>query len=107
MARYSKFVKGLRVSPSMEVTIMCGVVAKQSITGHNLNIIQWETGLNPVTCSQDKLKADLSMRLPAVPDRDSWRIQYLLKLLEARGQAHYKGDDVTELTDLIDSLCTS
>ena len=40
-------------------------------------------------------------------DGDSWRMQYLLKLLEARGQAHYKGDDVAELTELIDSLCTS
>ena len=68
LARYSKFVKGLRVSPSMEVSIMCGVVARdvQSITGHNLNIIQWETGLDPLTCSQEKLKAALSMRLPAV-----------------------------------------
>ena len=43
----------------------------------------------------DKLKAALSMRLPAVPDGESWRMLYLLKLLEARGQAHYKGDDVT------------
>ena len=88
---------------------MCGVVARdvQSTTGHNLNIIQWETGLDPLTCSQEKLKAALSMRLPAVPEGESWRMEYLLKLLEARGEAHYKGDDVTELTDLIDSLCTS
>jgi hypothetical protein len=109
LARYSKFVKGLRVSPSMEVTIMCGVVARdvQSTTGHNLNILGWETGLDPLTCSQDKLRAALSMRLPAVPDGDTWRMNYLGKLLEARGQAHYKGDDVTELTDLIDSLCTT
>ena len=45
LSRYNKCVKGLRVSPSMEVSIMCGVVARdvQSTTGHNLNIIQWET----------------------------------------------------------------
>ena len=88
---------------------MCGVVARdvQSTTGHNLNILGWETGLDPLTCSQDKLRAALSMRLPAVPDGDTWRMNYLGKLLEARGQAHYKGDDVMELTDLIDSLCTS
>ena len=37
LARYSKFVKGLRVSSSKEVTIMCGVVGNdvQSTTCHN------------------------------------------------------------------------
>ena len=51
LARYSKFVKGLRVSPSKEVTIMCGVVAKdvQSTTGHNLSIIGWETRVDSLT----------------------------------------------------------
>ena len=72
-----------------------------------MNLIQWETGLDPLTCSQDKLKAALSMILQAVPDGESLRMQYHMKLLEARGQAHYKGDDEPELTYLIDSLCTS
>ena len=107
LSRYSKFVKGLRVSPSMEVTIMCGVVTNdvQSTTGHNLNIVQLETGLDPLTCSQEKIKSALGMRLPNVPDGDCWRLKYLGKLLEARGEANYLGDDVRELTALIDSLC--
>ena len=42
-----------------------------------------------------------------MPAEDSWRIKFHEKLLEARGQAHYQGDDVGELTDLIDSLSTT
>ena len=63
--------------------------------------------MDPLTCSPDKLRAALNMRLPPVPVEDSWRMTLLEKLLEARGQAHYKGDDVEELTDLINSLCTT
>ena len=88
---------------------MCGVVARdvQSTTGHNLSIMQWETGLDPLTCTQEQMKSALGMRVPDVPAGDSWRVKYLEKLLEARGEAHYLGDDVAELTALIDSLCCS
>ena len=42
-----------------------------------------------------------------VPDREKWRISYLTKLLMERGQNHYEGGDVEQLTVLIDSLCTT
>ena len=45
--------------------------------------------------------------MTTIPDRDMWRIRYLARLLEERGQAHYEGEDVNQLTVLIDSLCTS
>ena len=51
------------------------------------------------------MKSVLGMRVQEVPDGDSWRVLYLGKLLEARGEANYLGDDVRELTALIDSLC--
>ena len=43
----------------------------------------------------------------AVPDGDIWRVKYLGKLLEARGEANYEGEDTQQLTVLIDSLCSS
>ena len=47
LARYSKFAKSLKLSPSMEVSVMFGAAAgdAQSTTGHNLELIRWETGL--------------------------------------------------------------
>ena len=52
-----------------------------------------------------KVKAVLSNMLAVVPDRDRWRVSYLEKLLEERGQAYYEGRDHEHLTVLIDSLC--
>ena len=42
-ARYIKFVRGLKMSPSKEVSVMCGVVAGDinTTTGQNLNVIRW------------------------------------------------------------------
>ena len=53
------------------------------------------------------MKAVLGSKLAMVPDRDRWRISYLAKLLEERGQVHYEGGDVEHLTVLIDNLCTN
>ena len=46
-------------------------------------------------------------KLAVVPDRDRWRVSYLERLLEERGQAYYEGGDCEHLTVLIDSLCTN
>ena len=86
-ARYIKFVRGLKASPSMEVSVMSGVVAGDinATTGQNLNVIWWETGLDPLTASLFKMKAAIGSRLAEVLGEDIWRLQYLCKLLEARG----------------------
>ena len=106
-----KLVRGLSmmVSPSMEVSEMCGVVAGDvnTTTGQNLSVIRWETGLDPLTASLVKMKAAIVNRLAEVPGEDVWRLQYLCKLLEARGDAYYRGEDSHQLTVLIDSLCSS
>ena len=109
MARYVNFVDGLRSSPSMEVRVMCGVAAGdvRSTTGRNLWWLKTESGLDPLRTTSVKMKAVLSSKLAMVPDRDRWRISYLAKLLEERGQVHYEGGDVEQLTVLIDSLCTN
>ena len=58
-------------------------------------------------CGGTKVKQMLEEKLPAVQDRDKWRLTYLGKLLEERGEAHYAGCETGNLTDLIDSLCSS
>ena len=109
LSLYVKFVRGLKLGPSREVSVMFGVVAGdvRTTTGQNLNIIRLETGLDPLACSLVKVKAELGSRLEAVPDGDVWRVKYLGKLLEARGEANYEGEDTHQLTVLIDSLCSS
>ena len=109
LSRYTKFVRGLRTSPSTEVSAMFGVVAGDvsTNTGQNLNLIRWETGLDPLSSSLVELKAALAIGVPAVPEMDTWRIDYLSKLLEARGERYYLGEDSHHLTVLIDSLCST
>ena len=36
---------------------------------------------------------------------DRWRLAYLGKLLEQRGELYHEMKDTEELTELIDSLC--
>ena len=72
-----------------------------------MNTICSETGLDPLACSLVKVREELAGRLVAVPVGDVWRVKYLGKLLEARGEANYKGEDTHQLTVLIDSLCSS
>ena len=70
LARKMKFVRGLRVSPSMEVSFMCDVVASDvnTTTGQNLNVIRRETGLDPLGTSFAKLKEVIGSRLATVPE---------------------------------------
>ena len=79
----------------------------RSTSGRNLWWLKTESGLDPLTTASGKMKAVLSSNLAMVPARDRWRISYLAKLLEERGQVHYEGGDVEQLTVLIDSLCTN
>ena len=76
LARYTKFVRGLRTSPSREVSAMFGVVAGDvsTSTGQNLDLIRWETGLDPLSSSLVELKAALATGVPAVPVMDTWRL---------------------------------
>ena len=107
LARFCKFVRGLRSSPSMEVAVLCGVVSGdvQTTTGSNLNLLRFETGLNTMTCSMATVKEYLGQKLAAVPDTDLWRVPFLEKLLQARGDAYYCCLETDDLTSLVDSLC--
>lgn len=61
--------------------------------------------MNPLTNSCGKVKAALTHGSVPAPVGDEWRVKYLGKLLEARGEANYAGEDTSVLTGLIGSLC--
>ena len=51
------------------------------------------------------MKKVLGEKLADLPEQDKWRLPYLGKLLEQRGDLYYQLEDTSELTELIDSLC--
>ena len=107
LARYVKFFKSLRESPSMEVSVLAHIVARdvRTTTGSNLQLIQDLTALDPWSCCGSQVKKVMGEKLAQVPQQDMWRLQYLGKLLEQRGEKHFQMGDITELTELIDSIC--
>ena len=109
LARYAKFVRGLLLSPSMEVAVMCRVARRdiRTVTGSNCALLRLETGMDPVNCCLGKLKQMLKFKISIAPDMDRWRLEYLGKLLTMRGEASYMADtdEVLRLSSLVDSLC--
>jgi hypothetical protein len=109
LARYTRYTKGLKASPSMEVAVMFGVVQRdiRTVTGSNIALIRQETGMDPISSFPWKVKLKLADNMSRVPEMDMWRLDYLAKLLTKRGEASYRVEDsvVVRLTALIDSLC--
>ena len=95
--------------PSKEVSVLVNIVARdiRTTTGSNLNLISRLTGLDPWSCTSSQVKNVLGKRLAEVPNQDEWRLSYLGKLLEQRGEWHFQMTDTSELTELIDSLCVN
>ena len=88
------------------------MVAKdvRTVTARNLRLLETECGLSWIAPA-GKIQEGLASREPVVPARDSWRIPYLGKLLAERDRLVYEGEEqseeVEELQELIDSLCSS
>ena len=109
LCRFVKFFHGLRKSACHEVRVMSRLVARdvQTVTGKNLMYISQESGLNPWTASQGKMKAALiDGEAVQVPQQDRWRLPFLSSLLSQRREAHNMAmkEDEERLTELIDSL---
>ena len=62
LARYVNFNKSLRSSPSMEVSVLVNIVARdiRTTTGRNLDLVRRLTGLDPWNCTQFQAKKALS-----------------------------------------------
>ena len=108
LTRYGKFFKGLRASTSKEVATMANVVSRdiQTTTGKNLRLIETSSGLSAWDAGQDKLKEAVRMKeAVSVDEVDRWRIPYLCKLLAQKQELSYLGEEVEEISSLINSLC--
>ena len=77
----------------------------QSVTGRNIEHIRAEYSMDPRSWSVDKFKV-MDVRKP-VPVADTWRIKFLKQLLDQRREMTVCGEDVFDVSQLIDSLCTS
>ena len=112
MNRSVGFFRGLLASPSKEVTVVALLAARdlRSSLGSNLALVRGATKLDPWAASRAQLKAALEADdLVPVPQLDSWRAPALEKLLSARVQAYYAGDEeeTKRLQGLISSLVTN
>ena len=113
LARYAGFYRSLLSSPCREVNILARMVAKdvRTVTARNLRLLETESCGQSWIAPAVRIHEGLASREPVVPARDSWRIPYLGKLLEERDGLVYEGEDqseeVEELQELIDSLCSS
>ena len=107
MVRYLKFFKGLLKSPTKEVLLMANLSARdvRSTVGKNLRYLQLESGQDPWITSPADLRQSLSSQKADAPEDDRWRLRYLAKLLEERGQHYYECKDTLNHSNLIDSLC--
>jgi hypothetical protein len=109
LARYVKYLTSLRSSPSMEVVVLANLVARdvRTTTGANLHYLTEMTGLDPWQCSPKDVKAVMAEKQVELPDQDKWRVPYLGRLLEERGERFHYMEDTMEITELIDSLCVN
>ena len=93
--------------PSWEVRLLSQIVARdaQSVTGRNLRNIKEEYSLDPWAISVGYVKMK-DVRKP-IPTMDEWRIGLLRQLLHSRTDMDNCGEDIDDITNLIDSLCSS
>ena len=80
---------------------------KSSVTGRNLTNIANESGLNPWKTSSNEIARVLHEKENPTPTMDLWRLPFLEKLLLERRKKEYDLEDVTEITEIIDALCSS
>ena len=77
----------------------------RTITGSNLRNILIQTNLLNIDELQPSVVQQVTYK--EMQDRDRWRLPYLGKLLEQRGEVFYQCGDCTELTELINSICVT
>ena len=106
-ARFVNFFRSLLASRSPEVQVVANIAGRcaRSTTGSNLLHIERETLLDPWVTPAWKISATIPKS--EVPDQEKWRIIYLKKLLMARRQLESACEETSEVTALIDSLCSS
>ena len=109
LARYVKFVRSLLNHESPEVSAVANylVLDRGSTTGVNVYKLERETGLNVRTVSPTRVKEVLLEGQQTTPPIDSWRKPLLERLLTERRQMEVNVEDTKDISNVINSLCSS
>ena len=110
LARFHNFFHSLINSPSNEVSVMARLSARDVRTklGKNLVYLRKEALLNPWMFGSQRIKDELlQFNKQHVPDNESWRIQYFMRLLEERIIGYYNGFDTMETNNILWSLVST
>ena len=79
----------------------------RSVTGSSLEFLRWEIEMDPLGNALAKVKEVLGKKKATIPVEEKWRVGYLGKLLQGRGEALYEGGETGQATTLIDCLCVN
>ena len=103
----ARFFDKLKNSKSTEVQFLVNIVSQdiRSTTARNLNLVSKETGKCLRNLSP-KVVREL-VRTPGVPDRQLWRVNLLQRLLRDRRHLESLAMNTEDITDMINSLCSS
>ena len=87
--------------------ILSGIVSQdiQSVTGRNLYNLAALFNLNP---RKDPVTSFKSKNIGyTTPEEDTWRLPFLVKLLDQRSELFTCEEDTANIDELIESLCAS
>ena len=109
LSRFCKFYDSVRTSQSLEVRLVASLASVdiRSGTGSNLSGIRKEFKLEPLHNNLGLLRSTILESTSAVPNQDFWRIRCLKNFLEQKYQLEATHQDTSEMTGLIDSICSS
>ena len=102
------FYRNLLASPSREVRMLDKMVSAdpRSITCKNLKYLRKLTNHDQIECYSSWRVREL-LPVQRVPDRESWRLGLLAKLLEQRQAKYLEVQDNKRICAMVDSLCST
>ena len=77
----------------------------RSTTARNMALVSRETGQDSVSMSSRQVRN--LVKCPEVPENQLWRLPLLQRLLNERKQLEVALEDTSDISDVIDSLCSS
>ena len=109
MAKFCKFYESVKTSNSLEVRLVASLASEdiRTATGSNLFGIKQEFNLDPRDNQMWLLRSSILGSTSEVPDQDTCRIRCLKNYLGKKCQLEARHEDTSEITDLIDSICSS
>ena len=108
LSRYSGFYRNLLSSPSREVRMLANMVSAdpRSNTCRNLKYLRKMTNNDQIEWFSSWRVREL-LPVQGVPDKESWRVGLLTKLLEMRQLEYVEVKDNQKICAMVDSLCST